>query len=525
MQLDRTVALPVAPPASAVATVQGVLRGGIDVGLRPRLGDGLPGVQEYFRRYAWSCIEQQASVAIGLRDTERWRGIASRLPLYLDEDGLVNYFPPASGWRATGSDTLTAYLLSASHEASRLGHDFAIPDDTRARMERGLIGFVEGRVKRDFWVPAFLRNGDLDVRKLAALEALSRSGKLRPKLLDSIQLLPNQWPTGAVIDWLLILERGKDIPEREKRIAEAEQILRARLNVQGTRLGFSTERDDSWWWLMVNGDVNSTRMLLAAMDRPAWKDDMPRLVTGTLQRQQRGHWSTTTANVWGSIAMEAFSKRFEREPVGGTSRAAFEPGAAAQALDWAKSPGGATLSLGWPAGNKADTSVRLTHEGSGRPWLTFTSKAAVPLVAPLSSGYRIVKTVTPVEQKTPGQWSRGDVLRVRLELDAQADMTWVVIDDPVPAGATLLGSGLGRDEQIKRSGERQDSRAWLAYEERGFEGFRAYYRYLPKGGFSVEYTVRLNNPGQFGLPATRVEAMYAPEMFGELPNAAMVVGP
>lgn len=530
LQLDRNVALPVAPPASAVATAQGVLRGGVEVGLRPRLGDGLPGVHEYFRRYAWSCMEQQASIALGLRDTARWRNLASRLPLYLDDDGLANYFPPAAGWRATGSDTLTAYLLSASHEASRLGHDFAIPEDTRAKMERGLIAFVEGRAKRDFWVPAFLRNGDLDVRKLAALEALSRSGKVRPQLLDSIQLLPNQWPTGAVIDWLLILDRVKEIPERDKRIAEAEQILRARLNVQGTRLGFSTERDDSWWWLMVNGDVNSTRMLLAAMDRPAWKDDMPRLVAGTLQRQQRGHWSTTTANVWGSIAMEAFSKRFEREPVVGSARAAFEPGGAAQTLDWARSPTGGTLSLGWPAGfavggNKAGATLKLAHEGSGRPWLTFTSKAAVPLTAPVSSGYRIVKTVTPVEQKTPGPWSRGDVLRVRLELDAQADMTWVVIDDPVPAGATLLGSGLGRDAQIPRSGERQDGRAWLAYEERSFEAFRAYYRYLPKGSFSVEYTLRLNNPGQFGLPATRVEAMYAPEMFSEAPNAAMVVGP
>jgi len=28
----------------------------------------------------------------------------------------------------------------------------------------------------------------------------------------------------------------------------------------------------------------------------------------------------------------------------------------------------------------------------------------------------------------------------------------------------------------------------------------------------------LNNPGRFELPATRVEALYAPEMFGELPN-------
>ena len=39
----------------------------------------------------------------------------------------------------------------------------------------------------------------------------------------------------------------------------------------------------------------------------------------------------------------------------------------------------------------------------------------------------------------------------------------------------------------------------------------------------MEYTVRLNNPGNFALPPSRVEAMYAPEMFGESPNARMVV--
>ena len=41
----------------------------------------------------------------------------------------------------------------------------------------------------------------------------------------------------------------------------------------------------------------------------------------------------------------------------------------------------------------------------------------------------------------------------------------------------------------------------------------------------VEYSVRLNNPGTFALPPTRVEAMYAPESFGETPNASIEVGP
>ena len=104
-------------------------------------------------------------------------------------------------------------------------------------------------------------------------------------------------------------------------------------------------------------------------------------------------------------------------------------------------------------------------------------------------------------------------------------MTWVVVSDPVPGGATLLGSGLGRDSAIATRTEKREGGAWAAYEERSFEAFRSYYEYLPRGKHVIEYTVRLNNPGRFALPPTRVEAMYAPESFGELPNAALEVAP
>jgi uncharacterized protein YfaS (alpha-2-macroglobulin family) len=137
----------------------------------------------------------------------------------------------------------------------------------------------------------------------------------------------------------------------------------------------------------------------------------------------------------------------------------------------------------------------------------------------------VTRSVSAVEQKDKSKWSRGDVLRVRVEIDAQSDMTWVVLSDPVPGGATLLGSGLGRDSTIATSTEKQSSTVQPVFEERSFEAFRSYYEYLPRGKHVVEYTVRLNNPGQFALPPTRVEAMYSPETFGELPNAALEVGP
>ena len=130
----------------------------------------------------------------------------------------------------------------------------------------------------------------------------------------------------------------------------------------------------------------------------------------------------------------------------------------------------------------------------------------LPLKEPFSTGYKVKKTFAAVDRKRNGAWSRGDVVRVRLELESQADRTWVVVSDPVPAGATILGSGLGRDSSLLTQGETQGEWwTWPAFEERSFEAFRSYFEYVPKGKWTVEYTVRLNNPGTFLLPATRVE--------------------
>lgn len=539
VQVDGSFTLDVNPPADALPG-----RGGLKMSLQPKLAEGMDGVRDYFAMYPFICLEQKTSKSVGLRDTKLWQTVLAQLPSYLDSDGLANYFPPRDGEASRGSDALTAYLLAATHEASGINPAFALPDDARAPMERGLIAFVEGRIQREFWSP----RKDLDVRKLAALEALSRYGKAQGRMLGSITIAPNQWPTHAVIDWLNILKRVADVPQREQRIAEANQVLRSRLSFQGTKLVFSTEKDDYWWWLMTNGDVNTARLMLAVMDDPTWKDDMGRLANGFIARQQKGAWHTTTANLWGGLALDKFSAKFEATPVAGVTKATLAAAAASVAsVDWAKvdrvkptdaagapnqttffgapaSPGNLrNNSMFLPWGTAPKDTLTVTHQGPGKPWLTLQSIAAVQLKAPFNAGYQIKKTITPVEQAVKGTYTRGDVIRISLEVNASADMTWVVISDPVPGGATILGGSLGRDSEIATGGEKKTGTGWPAFEERSFEAFRSYYEYLPKGVVKMEYTVRLNNVGDFALPPSRVEAMYAPEMFGESPNARVKV--
>ena len=498
-QVDGSLQLPLERPSDALTG-----RGGIRVDLRAHLADTLDGVIEFMRAYPYSCFEQRASTAVALQDRARWSKLMDQLPGYLDRDGLVRYFPFDED---DGSETLTAYLLAIAQEAG-----WNIPDDSLARMQAGLSGFIAGRVRRY----SVLETADFNLRKLAAIAALSRYGSATPAMLSSISIDPNLWPTSALLDWIDILDHVNALPERAARRSEALQILRARLNFQGSTMGFSTERDDALWWLMIDGDVNAVRALLLVLNEPDWRDDVPRMARGALGRQQHAHWRTTVANAWGVLALEKFGAAFERATVGGTTHLTLA--GAQQDLDWRQPP--QPLELPWPT--QAAT-LEVQQHGTGKPWALIESRAAIPLRAPLTSGYNIRRTVSPIEQKVAGRWTRGDVARVSLEIEAQSDMSWVVVDDPVPAGASVQGSGLGGSSTLLRESERQQGMAWLAFTEARADAYRAYYRFVPKGKWTLEYTLRFNSSGRFELPTTRVEAMYAPEMFGELPNAALQI--
>jgi uncharacterized protein YfaS (alpha-2-macroglobulin family) len=504
-RLDQPLRRTVERPADAVPG-----RGGIAVALAPTLVDGLGPVRDWMARYPYTCLEQQISRAVALRDERLWQEIAGALPGYLDRDGLLKYFPNAD----QGSEVLTAYALAIAHAA-----DWMLPPAVRASAEAGLQKFVRGAIARRSALPT----ADLSMRKLAAVDALARHGVAAPSLLDSIPIEPNLWPTSAVLDWWSALRRMPAVPDRELRLREAEQIVRARLTAQGTVMGFSTERSDGLWWLMVSPDVNAVRLVADLVEAGQWKDEVPRLVQGALGRQRRGAWDLTVANAWGALAVEKFSRAYESTPVAGTAIVALA--GATRRIDWRQSARGGAVEVPWPEG-RADVTVE--QAGTGHPWVTLEARAAIPLRAPLSNGFRIAKTLAPVEPArgaAPASWRRGDLVRVRLEIEAQSDMTWVVVDDPIPAGASQLGSGLGGQSRLATMGEDAPAALSPAFVERGFEAFRAYYAHVPRGRFAVEYTMRLNQSGSFELPTTRVEALYAPEVFGALPNAAFQVAP
>ena len=317
LQLEPTKAtsFPVELPKGAIAG-----RGGVEVKLARSLGGSADTIKQWMAAYPFTCLEQRASVAVALEDPVRWQRVMDSLPALLDRDGLAKFFP--SPWN-DGDDTLTSYLLTIAQEAG-----YEIPEAARERMLRGLTDFVAGKVVRYTALPT----ADLAIRKVAAIDALARYGKAEPRMLESIEIAPNLWPTSAVLDWMSLLKKLQTIPKRNERLAEAQQILRSRMTFSGTTLVFSTEKSDYLWWLMVSPDRNAVRALALLSDDASFKDEMPRMARGALSRQQAGKWNTTLANAWGVLALRRFQSRFEGEAV--TGRSIVSVGNDPHPLDW-----------------------------------------------------------------------------------------------------------------------------------------------------------------------------------------------
>ncbi|HSI17032.1 MAG TPA: alpha-2-macroglobulin family protein, partial [Sphingomonas sp.] len=476
-------------------------RGSVDVTLIDTLAPPLQGVRDYMTAYPYNCLEQRTSRAIATGDTGAWTLIASELPAYLDEDGLARYF--ASG-NLKGSEALTAYILSVTAEAG-----LPLPEGPRAKMIEAMKNVLNGRLRHEDY-------GDLRFQKVAAFAALARQGAATVEMVGQLGIAPGDMPTASLSDYIVALQKVEGLANGNALRAEAEKVLRTRLVYEGTRIDL-VDKDNQPWWLMSSSDEAAIKAVIATLGRPGWQNDSGKMMIGVGARQTRGHWDTTTANAWGSIAARKFMALYPAEAIAGVTTASLS---------------GTSITRSWPllepqrsfsfALPSATAPLTIGQSGGAGPWALVSVKAAVPLTQPLNAGYKMTKTVEVIQAFKPGVLTRGDVVRVTITVEATAERNWVVISDPVPAGATVV-SNLGGQSQMLADAAGSGSGVQPSYVERGRDAWRAYFGWVPRGSFTVSYVMRVNSAGTFSLPATRVEAMYSPEIRSQVPNQPVIV--
>ena len=484
-------------------------KGGVQISLLSTLTGGLSTVTDTLSKYPFMSLEYLVSAAVASKDEAKWAEAMKKLPAHLDAEGFVTYYPSSA--RMVGSDVLTAYILSVSKYSG-----MAIPEVSKVKMIDALTNYVTGRSKLN-------RSNDTAVdiftRRIAAIEVLARYGLAQGVWMSSLPAVaPEQISTTALINLISTYANLPSAPNGKAKLEQLQDAMQARFTRMGTGLKLTPDRNSCYYcmssidadqlrWILVVGN-NSTVLKSAQCD-----GDLSAMVQAAVGMMKRGAWDLTVADAYGVLAMNSYSKLCEKQNVTGITTAQMN-GTSPKQLEWMANPAGGVLDLGNPA--PGQYTVRLDHQGTGTPWGIVAMNAAIPLKEKIERNIHVEKTIEPAKPV----YKKGDVVTVTLKIKAQSSLSQVSLLDPIPAGAKIEGSGLDTD-----AGQGPSGTLYPDHQELANEGYRASYSILPAREVTVVYQMRLNNAGTFKVPATRIEAIYAPENFAEAPNADITVQP
>ena len=444
---------------------------------------------EYLSAYPYGCLEQTVSRAFPL----------------LASGGILNRLPGAGDG-------------AAETVAERLGAGVSrVSSMVRAH------GFV-------MWPDTDCLPWERDVEPYAAhfLVAASAAGcAVEPEILERVKGFCRTWAISAETNraaYACQVLAFAGCPDRDRMFTLYEArgalspVARARLAHAFARLGDRRRsRELLGEGVAVPADaVEASNLMLALIETDPEDTHLPFLAQWLVARRDasRGHWLTTSANAHALLALAAYHR----------VRLGAAKGNGAPELVLVGSEGERTLSEGEAVRVTGDGALTVTNCGTGEGYLNVSE---LSLVAPesVTNVARLVRVsrrylTADGAEADLGHVLRGEVLIVELTLAAErvCELTDLVVEDLLPAGfepepesvVAAFDRGPGRDDGrsdwVLRSDARDDRVIVFSRPVR-FEC-----PVEPRRELKFRYAVRAVTAGDFILPGTVVEAMYAPEI-------------
>jgi hypothetical protein len=147
----------------------------------------------------------------------------------------------------------------------------------------------------------------------------------------------------------------------------------------------------------------------------------------------------------------------------------------------------------------------------------------------------LTEALASIPKSTAAAVSAGDLIVVDLLFESAEPRDQVVVDDPLPAGLEALDYDLDTTSKAKQSAENAgvDPRkaVWLGTTYRTAPSRRqvkddrvlTFFQHIEPGMYRITYLARATSIGTFVVPPTRIEAMYAPEVYGRTAASVLAV--
>lgn len=518
-----------------IDTSRGELVVQVDQSLAAPMIDGLERLRNYpyqsteqtISRFLPNIMTYRALSELGVPADDMRNSLDASVSLALQKLYAEQKSDGGWGWYVSdrSSPLITAYALIGLTEARAQGYSVsdAVLDNAQSFVQRSLRPMAETterwrKNQQAFLLYALARSGAPDVARTSNLY------EYRDTLAFYAQ---------AYLAETLYIINPEDTSRVDTLISNI--IGQAELTASGVRWR-ETDRDVINW----NTDTRSTAIILHALTEvQAETDLLPGVVRYLITQRSADSWETTQETAWSVMALTNWM---------------LISGELSPDYDYTVDLNGETLLEGQASPSTVRDSNTLSvavadllrdeanmltfarGEGDGALYYTAYLNASLPVadVEPLDEGISISRRyIDPATGEPVTEGQVGDLLTVRLTVIVPYDRHYVVITDPLPAGAEGVDPQLATSQQIGTRPELESSDPlaygwgwwWFSRIEFRDEQVNLYSTYLPAGTYEYVYSIRLGTAGEYNVIPPTGQELYFPDVYGRGAGSTFTVEP
>ncbi|MFW6136353.1 MAG: alpha-2-macroglobulin family protein, partial [Chloroflexota bacterium] len=515
--------------------------GELSVRLDPSLAAGMTEGLDYLEYYPYECTEQvvsrflpnvltyRALKELGLSRPE----LEEKLP-GLVEEGLGKLYKRQNGdggwgWWAGGESRahLTAYVVFGMEKARQAG--FGVEE---VAVDRGL-SYLRGQLVSGRELTSY-REANRQAFILYVMAEAGDTGQASERTGDLYRNRDKLSHYGRAFLALTLGLIDEEAAAQDRRINTLLSDLQNDAILSATGAHWEEAGYDAW---AMNTDTRSTAVILDALTRLDPENELiPNVVRWLMVARRDGIWETTYETAWALIALTDW--------MGVTGELRGDYDYAVWLNDELLEGGHVTPeTVDEPVQLEVavaellrETSNRLTigrGAGEGRLYYTAHLKVYLPVeeIEPLNRGVVVSRHYSDPGctegLKCPEVETVGveELVQVRLTIIAPHDLYYVVVEDPLPAGAepvdpTLATTSVVDQEPMVRRIVERGERVyrwwwnWYSRSEMRDDKVVLFADYVPAGTYEYTYTFRATRPGEYQVIPTSAREFYFPEVFG-----------
>jgi hypothetical protein len=552
-QAQGTVVETIELPASSDGSVP---EGQFDLELAPSLAAGVQNELTYLQTYPYACAEQTASnllanavihrlvKQLGRDDADLKSRLERSLAQGLQRLNQIQNLDGGWGWWSSDASNpyVTAYAVQALIETRKAG--FGVDQqalDNGLRYLESALDDDELSAKRDGW--------RRDARAFA-LFVLAEAGK------------PDRGRTIALFEersQLDIYGRAYLLMTLKSIGGEDERVRTLVSDLMGTALLHTTsahweEQEIDWWTMSSN-----TRTTALAMQALGRADPGNYLIPNAVRYlmagnptnggdMQRVYRRTTQESATTLIALSEYIAQSGELEGDYSYSAALDGKSIGEGKinrDNLDTPinivfSMADVKLGGASELELERQAGAGQSGKGRLYYSVRMRyyQDAKSIQPLDQGITVAReyiavdtdTLTPTGELVT-QAKLGDVVQVRLTINAPEDIYHLAVEDMLPAGLEPLDTSLktvsaaAQDPTLEEAGNERPYWWYWSQTEIHDNRVALFATDLRQGTYTYTYLARASTPGTFETLPTTAYQMYEPEVFGRSAGAVFTVTP